>query len=71
MSSSKWFRVGATRRTETFPVCDQYTLQGDAFARAILNDGDVPVTLENALGNMRVMELFKKDALRDDALKTC
>ena len=48
-------RVGATDRTETFPVCDQYTLQGDAFASAILNDSEVPVSLENALGNMKVM----------------
>jgi predicted dehydrogenase len=48
-------RVGATDRTETFPVCDQYTLQGDAFASAILDDGEVPVPLENALGNMKVM----------------
>jgi len=49
-------RVGAAERTETFPICDQYTLQGDAFARAILNNGEVPVSLENALGNMKVME---------------
>jgi predicted dehydrogenase len=49
-------RVGAAERMETFPVCDQYTLQGDAFARAILDDVEVPVSLENALGNMKVME---------------
>lgn len=48
-------RTGAVERTETFPVCDQYTLQGDAFARAILGDGEVPVSLEDALGNMKVM----------------
>ena len=50
-----FIRTGATDRTETFPVCDQYTLQGDAFARAILEDTEVPVSLENALGNMKVM----------------
>jgi predicted dehydrogenase len=50
-----FIRTGATDRTETFPVCDQYTLQGDAFARAILDDGEVPVSLENALGNMKVI----------------
>ena len=49
-------RSGAVERTETFPVCDQYTLQGDAFAKAILGDGEVPVRLENALGNMKVMK---------------
>jgi predicted dehydrogenase len=49
-------RIGSGERTETFPVCDQYTLQGDAFARAILEDGDVPVPLENALANMKVID---------------
>jgi predicted dehydrogenase len=49
-------RIGTNDRTETFPVCDQYTLQGDAFARAILDNTEVPVPLENALGNMKVME---------------
>ena len=29
--------------TETFPVCDQYTLQGDAFSRAVLEGTEVPV----------------------------
>jgi predicted dehydrogenase len=56
-------RIGTNDRTETFPVCDQYTLQGDAFARAILNNTEVPVPLRNALGNMRVMEALLKSAL--------
>ncbi len=56
-------RIGTNDRTETFPVCDQYTLQGDAFARAILNNTEVPVPLENALGNMQVMEALLKSAL--------
>jgi predicted dehydrogenase len=42
-------------RTETFPVCDQYTLQGDAFSRAILGEGEVPVPLEDALANTNVI----------------
>jgi predicted dehydrogenase len=49
-------RVGAEDRTETFPICNQYGLQGDAFARAILEDGAVPVGLENAAGNMNVID---------------
>ncbi len=40
----------------TFPVCDQYTLQGDAFARAVLDDTPVPTPLDEAVGNMRVIE---------------
>ncbi len=38
------------------PVCDQYTLQGDLFSRAILDDTEVPVPLEDALRNMAVIE---------------
>jgi predicted dehydrogenase len=37
-------------------VCDQYTLQGDAFAKAILEDTDVPVPVEDAIKNMAVIE---------------
>jgi predicted dehydrogenase len=47
---------GASARMEEFPTADQYTIQGDAFSRAILEDGAVPVPLENALGNMAVIE---------------
>src|SRR5665213_2381291 len=56
-------RIGAVGRTETFPICDQYTLQGDAFAHAILDNTEVPVPLENALGNMKVMEALMHSAL--------
>jgi predicted dehydrogenase len=37
-------------------VCDQYTIQGDEFSRAILEDTDVPVPLVDALRNMAVIE---------------
>jgi predicted dehydrogenase len=46
--------------TETFPVCDQYTLQGDAFSKAVLDGTEVPVPLEEAIRNMAVIEaLFR------------
>jgi len=47
---------GGGIRTETIPICDQYTLQGDAFSRAIREAGEVPVPLEDAIGNMAVIE---------------
>ncbi len=49
-------------RTETFDICDQYALQGDAFSRAILGEGDVPVPLEDALRNMAVIEALFRSA---------
>jgi predicted dehydrogenase len=46
--------------TETFPVCDQYTLQGDAFSKAVLENTEVPVTVEDAIRNMAVIEAIFK-----------
>jgi predicted dehydrogenase len=43
-------------RMETFPAADQYTLQGDAFARAVQENTEVPVPLEDSIGNMAVIE---------------
>ncbi len=37
-------------------VCDQYTIQGDLFARAVLDDTDVPTPLSDAVANMKVIE---------------
>lgn len=41
---------------ETFATSDQYTLQGDAFARAVLENAEVPVTLEDSIANMAVID---------------
>lgn len=41
---------------ETFPTSDQYTLQGDAFARAVRDNTEVPVPLEDSIGNMASIE---------------
>ncbi len=40
----------------SYPVCDQYQVQGDAFSRAILEDTEVPVPLENSLGNIATIQ---------------
>jgi predicted dehydrogenase len=54
--------LGTGIRIEEIPTCNQYTLQGDAFSRAILENSKVPTTLENALGNMAVIEaLFRSE----------
>ena len=39
-----------------FVRVDQYTLQGDALSRAILEGAPVPTPLEDAVANMRVLE---------------
>jgi len=48
--------------TEAFPVCNQYTLQGDAFSKAILENTEVPVALEDAINNMAVIEAIFRSA---------
>jgi predicted dehydrogenase len=53
---------GSGISTETFPACDQYTLQGEAFAKAVREDADVPVTLEDSIGNMAVIEAIFESA---------
>jgi predicted dehydrogenase len=40
----------------TFDICNQYTLQGDLFSQAVLNDTPVFTPIEDALANMRVIE---------------
>jgi predicted dehydrogenase len=35
---------------------NQYTLQGDAFSRAIMDNTPVPTPLEDAVANMRVID---------------
>jgi predicted dehydrogenase len=59
-SSGDLFGGGMT--TETFPVCDQYTLQGDAFARAVFENTEVPVPVEDSIGNMAVIEAIFRSA---------
>jgi predicted dehydrogenase len=47
---------------ETFPICDQYTIQGDAFSRAIREGGEVPSPLEDAIKNMALIEAVFRSA---------
>jgi predicted dehydrogenase len=47
---------GSGITAEIFPVGDQYTMQGDAFAKAVRGEGEVPVTLEDSIGNMAVID---------------
>ncbi len=53
---------GAGVRIEELPVCDQYTVQGDLFSRAILDDQPVPTPLEDAIHNMAAIEAVFRSA---------
>jgi predicted dehydrogenase len=54
--------LGSGIKVEEFPIADQYTMQGDAFSRAVLEGGEVPVPLEEAIANMAVIEAIFQSA---------
>jgi predicted dehydrogenase len=54
--------AGGAIKTETIPACDQYTIQGDEFSKAIREDTNVPVPLENAIANMEVLDAIFRSA---------
>jgi len=53
---------GGGVRVEDFPVCDQYTLQGDLFSKALREGTPPPVSAEDAAGNMAVIEAIFRSA---------
>ena len=53
---------GSGITAEIFPTGDQYTMQGDAFARAVRDNTEVPVPLEDSIGNMAVIEAIFRSA---------
>lgn len=53
---------GSGISVETFPAGDQYTMQGDAFAKAVREGTEVPVPLEDSIGNMAVIEAIFRSA---------
>jgi predicted dehydrogenase len=58
------FGPGETREEILLPVADQYTLQADAFARAILDDTPVPTPIEDSVANLRVIEAIVESSQR-------
>ncbi|HEX6986468.1 MAG TPA: Gfo/Idh/MocA family oxidoreductase [Planctomycetaceae bacterium] len=57
-----WHQTGDEVREESLPTCDQYTIQGDLFARSILDDTPVPTPIEDAVANMVVIEAVVRSA---------
>ncbi|MEP7358783.1 MAG: Gfo/Idh/MocA family oxidoreductase [Anaerolineales bacterium] len=51
-----WHQHDGATDEITFPITDQYTIQGDLFSQAVLNDTPVPTPLEDAVGNMRAID---------------
>jgi predicted dehydrogenase len=43
-------------------ICNQFTIQGDAFSLAIINDAPVAISLEDSLANMKVIAALFESA---------
>jgi predicted dehydrogenase len=54
--------TGGGRETITLPASNQYTLQGDAFSRAVLGEEAIEWGLDDAVSNMRAIDAFFRSA---------
>ena len=52
-----------------FELCNQYTIQGDLFSQAVLNDTEVPTPLEDSVYNMRILDAVINSAKSDAWVK--
>ena len=57
-----WHQHGSKVDEIVLNVCDQYTIQGELFSLAVLNDTDVPTPLKDAVANMQVIEAVIRSA---------
>ena len=55
---------GNSPEVKEFAICDQYTIQGDLFSRAILENSMQAIPLEDAVKNMAAIDaLFRSESL--------
>ena len=57
-----WHQQGSDLKEIVLEPADQYTIQGDLFSRAILENASVPTPLEDAVANMKVLERIVQSA---------
>ncbi len=54
--------LGALGESIEIPAADQYALQADGFAAAVRGDGEMPVSLEDSIANMAVIDAVVRSA---------
>ncbi|MFD2163411.1 Gfo/Idh/MocA family protein [Paradesertivirga mongoliensis] len=59
-----WLELNGKREEFVIEAQNQYTLQGEFFSKAILNNTSVPTPLEDAVNNMKVIEAIKESNLQ-------
>jgi predicted dehydrogenase len=60
--SKIWHQRGSEVEEIVPGICNQYTIQGELFSQAVLNDTGAPTPLEDAVANMRVIEALIRSA---------
>jgi len=53
-------KAGQATEEISFEAVNQYTLQGDAFSKAIIDNTEVPTSIEDAVNNMKVIEAVEE-----------
>ena len=59
-----WHQRGDAVEEIVLEICNQYTIQGDLFSLAVLNDTAVPTPLTDAVANMRAIEAIIESGKR-------
>ncbi len=57
-----WYQHDDETEEIQLEVRNQYTLQGDAFSQAVLNNTDLPTPIEDAVANMKVIDAVFQSA---------
>jgi predicted dehydrogenase len=57
-----WLHLDNNSEEIKFAICDQYTIQGELFSEAILNDTPVPTPLKDAVANIAVIDAIVKSS---------
>jgi predicted dehydrogenase len=60
-----WLQTGTSIDEIMVDSCNQYTVQGERFARSVLDDTTVPIPLEDAVANMDVIDAVVESALHN------
>ena len=60
-----WHESGNELEEIVFEVCDQYGIQGELFAAAVMEDKPIPTPLTDAVANMKVIEAIFESAKTD------
>ncbi len=60
-----WLQTASGIEEVLLPASDQYTIQGDLFSQAILENSPVPTPIADAVANMRVLEAVVASAKTD------